>query len=279
MVGVFVITPWQVSWFLSNQKILHNINYSIFRPIFKRFLQVVYPVCVPINQTFNFWKSLITLLFFTHSLQNWTVSVPLYVLTALQIWRKSARVCTSYCTFSKVCKKKKIKKKDMKNIRRTLKVCISVMARRMQLKFGMECVLLLRTFHSKNSAVSVRWYWVTDAWIRHFLGSCIIHTCLSRSHTGCTWPHVTLLCVLILKKNSEFSTRAGTISRSIKKGLKQAGVAHNTKPQQNTNNCYIPKCYTIKQMHSRVLFVNFLANNNIDWLWTHAFCITRFCAP
>ena len=53
------------------------------------------------------------------------------------------------------------------------------------------------TFHSKNGAVLFRRYRVTDAWKRHFLGFCIIHTCLLSAHTGCTWPHDTLSCVLI----------------------------------------------------------------------------------
>ena len=47
-----------------------------------------------------------------------------YVLTILQIWRKS---CTSYCNFY-VYEKKKIKKKNMKTIKWTLKTHISVMA-------------------------------------------------------------------------------------------------------------------------------------------------------
>ena len=39
---------------------------------------------------------------------------------------KKARA--SYCDFSKVCEKKKIKKKNMKKLRQTLKAHISVMA-------------------------------------------------------------------------------------------------------------------------------------------------------
>ena len=63
-----------------------------------------------------------------------------YVLTSLQILSKSTKACTCYCNFSKVCetKKKKIKKKNTKKLRRTLKVLISVMDGQIHLKFRME---------------------------------------------------------------------------------------------------------------------------------------------
>jgi len=88
--------------------------------------------------------------------------------------------------FLKCKKKNKIRKKDTKNIRQTLKVRISVMAGQIQLKFEMECVLPQGTFHSKNGAVLFWHYWVTDMWKQHFCDSYIIHTCLSRVHTGRT---------------------------------------------------------------------------------------------
>ena len=47
-------------------------------------------------------------------------------------------------------KNKKIKKKNTKKIRRTLKVCISVMDERIHLKFGMGGALPQGSFHSKN---------------------------------------------------------------------------------------------------------------------------------
>ena len=34
-------------------------------------------------------------------------------------------------------------------------------------------------------------------WKWCILGSCIIHTCVSHACIGCTWPHDTLLCVLM----------------------------------------------------------------------------------
>jgi len=73
-------------------------------------------------------------------------------------WLKYAQIIAIF----KVCEKKKIKKKNMKNMRRTLKVCISVMAMWIRLKFGMECALPWRIFHSKNGAVLFRHYRVTD---------------------------------------------------------------------------------------------------------------------
>ena len=91
------------------------------------FLQVVYPVGIPKNRTFNFWKSLITLLFFIQSLQKLECKCTLICSQSHQIWRKSAEVCISYCNFSKVCEKKNIQK-NVKNMRWTLKVRISVMA-------------------------------------------------------------------------------------------------------------------------------------------------------
>ena len=73
--------------------------------------------------------------------QNWTVNVQYYVPTALQILSRSTKACVSYYNFSKVCetktKKKKIKKKNTKKIRQTLKVRISVMDGRIHLKFRM----------------------------------------------------------------------------------------------------------------------------------------------
>jgi len=149
---------------------------------------VVYPVGIPKNRTLDFQKSLITLLFLIQSLQN--------------VDCKCALIC-SYCppnlkkigwsmrNFSKVYEKK-IKKKNTKKLRRTLKVCIGVMAKWVQLKFGM---VTRGTFQRKNCAVPFRNYRVIDAWKRHLLGSCIIHTCLLRARTGCTWPHNPLLCV------------------------------------------------------------------------------------
>ena len=83
----------------------------------------------------------------------------------------------NYCDFSKVCEKKKIKKKNMKNIIRTLKVCIAVMAKLIHLKFGMECFHPRRTFRSKNNEVLLRHYLVKDVSKRQFLGSGKIHTC------------------------------------------------------------------------------------------------------
>ena len=72
-------------------------------------------------------------------------------------WLRHAQV------IAKMCKKKKIKKKNTKNIKRTLKARISAMAWQIRWKFGMECVLFQGTFHSKNGAVSFRRYRVTDA--------------------------------------------------------------------------------------------------------------------
>ena len=63
----------------------------------------------------------------------------------------------SYCNFSEVCKKKrKIKKKNMKNIiRQTLKVSISVTVGEIWPKLGMECALPQGSFHSKNGEVII----------------------------------------------------------------------------------------------------------------------------
>jgi len=69
-----------------------------------------------------------------------------------------------------------------------LKAHISVMAGHICLKFGIECVLPQGTYHSKNGVVLLRHCRVTDAWKWHFLGSCIMHTCQSRTHIGCAWP-------------------------------------------------------------------------------------------
>ena len=62
-----------------------------------------------------------------------------YVPTAIQILSRSTKACVSYYNFSKVCetKTKKIKKKNTKKIRQTLKVRISVMDGRIHLKFRM----------------------------------------------------------------------------------------------------------------------------------------------
>ena len=66
-----------------------------------------------------------------------------YALTAFHILSKSTKARMSYYDFSKVfeTKKKKIKKKNTKKIRQTLKACISVMDGRIHLKFGMGSVL------------------------------------------------------------------------------------------------------------------------------------------
>jgi len=96
-------------------------NYSIFRRIIKSFhfkcftLQVWQQIVLVI-----FWKSYIILLFFIQSQQ--ILDCKWAYLTALQISRK----LTKLLNFSKVCKK--IKKKNTKNIRWTLKAYISTMA-------------------------------------------------------------------------------------------------------------------------------------------------------
>ena len=69
-----------------------------------------------------------------------------YVLTALQIYRKPTKACMSYNDFSKCCKKKNKKKKNAKKLRQTLKVSISVLAGRIQLKLETESALLQRSF-------------------------------------------------------------------------------------------------------------------------------------
>ena len=75
-------------------------------------------------------------------------------LTALQILSKLTEAHTSYYNFSKVCetkkKKEKIKKKNMKKVKRTLKVRISVLDGQIHLTFGIESTLPRGSFHSKN---------------------------------------------------------------------------------------------------------------------------------
>ena len=85
-----------------------------------------------------------------------------------------------------------------------MKARISVMAKRIWLKFGMKSVLPRGSFHRKICLVPFRHYRVTDASKRHLLCSCIIHTCLSRARTGCTWPHDPLSCVLITQFIKQF---------------------------------------------------------------------------
>jgi len=53
--------------------------------------------------------------------------------------------------FSKLGKKKKIKKKNTKNIRQTLKAHISMMAGQICLKFGVRGVPPQGNIHTKNS--------------------------------------------------------------------------------------------------------------------------------
>ena len=100
---------------------------------------------------------------------------------------KHAQVITIFLK----CAKRRFRRKIWK-IRQILKVSISVMAKRIWLKIGMECILPRGIFHCKNGAVLFRHYQVTDVWKWHFLGSCIIHTCLLHTRTGCTWLHDTL---------------------------------------------------------------------------------------
>ena len=70
-------------------------------------------------------------------------------------------------------KRSMIKKKNTKNIRRIFRAPISMMAKWIRLKFGMECILPQGTFHSKNGAVLLSYYLVIDVWKRRFLGSSI----------------------------------------------------------------------------------------------------------
>jgi len=81
--------------------------------------------------------------------------------------------------------------KNMKNIKANLKANITVMARCICLKFGMIGAPPRRNIHSKNDSFLFR---ATDVWKWNFLGSCIIHICLSCTHTGSTrW--YTIMCL------------------------------------------------------------------------------------
>ena len=65
--------------------------------------------------------------------------------------------------FLKCAKRRRLIKKNTKNIRRTLKALISVMAKQIRLEVRMECVLPRWTFHNKNGVVPFWHYRVTDA--------------------------------------------------------------------------------------------------------------------
>ena len=73
---------------------------------------------------------------------------------------------------------KEEKKKNTKNIRQTLKVRVTVMAKQIHPNLEWN-VSFPKIFYSKNGVVLFRDYWVTDAWKQHFLGSCIYNTHLS----------------------------------------------------------------------------------------------------
>ena len=81
-------------------------------------------------------------------------------------------------------------------LRRTLKARISVMAKRIRLKFGMEWVLPRGIFHRKNCAVPCRHYWVTDAGKWHLLGFCYnTHLSITRLYWLCLATWSTIVCL------------------------------------------------------------------------------------
>ena len=94
----------------------------------------------------------------------------------LQISRQSIEARMSYSDFKKCCEKKNTKK-----IRRSLKAHISGKAWRIQFKFGIRGATPQGNSHRKFRVFLFRECWATDAWKRHFLYSCKIHTCLSRA--------------------------------------------------------------------------------------------------
>ena len=79
-----------------------------------------------------------------------------YVRTAIQTLSKSTKARTSNYNFSEVCETKKIKKKNMKKISRTVKAHISVVDGRIHLKFGMGGALSQGSFHSKNGPAIIK---------------------------------------------------------------------------------------------------------------------------
>ena len=149
--------------------------------IFRWFLQVVYPVGIPKNWTLK---------------QNNHLNIPLMFSKFKENCLKHAQVYE---------KKNKNIKKNTRNIWRTLKVPISMMAGPIWLKFCMECVLPRGAFQSKNGAVPFWHYWVTDMWKWCFLGSYIYNThlliCHATAHAvlgsttlySVSWPQVIMV--------------------------------------------------------------------------------------
>ena len=55
----------------------------------------------------------------------------------------------------------------------------------------------LMEFPQQNWLISVQALLSYECVKQHFLGSCKMHTCLSRVCISCAWPHDTLSCVLV----------------------------------------------------------------------------------
>ena len=121
----------------------------------------------------------------------------------IQISGQSIKACVSYSNFKKCCEKKK---KNTKKIRRTLKAHISGTAWRIQLKFGIGGAPPRGNSHRKFRVFLFKECWATDAWKRHFLYSCKIHTCQScapgflghTTHYRVSWPSWSLYSTIIL---------------------------------------------------------------------------------
>ena len=153
------------------------------------------------------WKLFKTQCFLIQLLQKLNYR---YALIVVQISRQSNKARTSYSDLKGVAKRRKRRrKKNTKKIRRTLKAHISWTARWIQLKFGIgDFVSLLREFRT------------TDAWKRHFLHSCKIHTCLSHTQVFLvSWAvrHTTVCLDVDAIKKLDYNITVYHINSSISK--------------------------------------------------------------
>jgi len=126
-----VTHSWHFCHWINTKGLCYD-SHSIIISIFKSIHVAAYPVGVTTIPTCNFWKSHITLLFFIHLQQILNCKCTLIIILQPPNFKKSI-----HNFFSKLCRKKRILKKNTKNIRWILKAHISMMTGQIHLKFEM----------------------------------------------------------------------------------------------------------------------------------------------
>ena len=152
MVGIFVISMVVKCNFFQIIKDLHYDGCSMYRPIFKSFLQVVYSVAMTKNGYCSFWKTAY------NSLVLYPMCTKVGLQTCCIMHLLPSKFEENGLKHTRVTVSISKKRRKHKETRQTLKAHISVMAWKIWLKFETGSAPPRGSFHSKNGSFLVKHY-------------------------------------------------------------------------------------------------------------------------